>query len=128
MVGCSVPKPIKLSNSANRYLNKNLMVPKKEAVIPKNKSELKSKDWTHKFFTKKIDDNYFDGYLEIKIKYLAAHSSLITIEGEEDLLRDYMYYFKNIVGVKSKIDAVVSDEQPEEIVTVTFTKKRKDLK
>jgi uncharacterized lipoprotein YehR (DUF1307 family) len=117
-----------LSNGANIYLNKNILEPKKEAVIPKNKHELKSKNWTHTFFTKKDNDRYFAQNIEIKIKYLAAHSSLITIKGDEDILRDYVHYFKNIIGIKSKIDTVVSDEQPDEIVTVTFTKNKKELK
>ncbi|MDR0579722.1 MAG: hypothetical protein LBG21_03875 [Campylobacteraceae bacterium] len=128
IVGCSAPKPAKLSNSANIYLNKNILAPKKEAVIPKNKHELKSKNWTHTFFTKKDNERYFNENTEIKIKYLAAHSSLITIKGDEDILKDYVHYFKNIVGIKSRIDVVSSDEQPDEIITVTFTKNRKELK
>jgi hypothetical protein len=126
--GCSAPKPAKLSNSANIYLNKNVLAPKPEAVIPKNKAELKSKDWSYTFYSKKNDNEYFAQNIEIKIKYLAAHSSLITIKANEDTLRDYVHYFKDIVGYTSVIDTVISDELPDEIVTVVFTKNRKDLK
>ncbi|MDR1007488.1 MAG: hypothetical protein LBL65_02835 [Campylobacteraceae bacterium] len=128
VVGCSAPEPAKLSNSANIYLNKNILLPDRETVIQKNKTEFKSKDWTYTFYSKKIDDEYFSQNIEIKIKYLAAHSSLITLKADEDTLKDYVYYFKNIVGSTSAIDIVVSDELPEEIITVTFTKNRKDLK
>jgi hypothetical protein len=128
IVGCSAPEPAKLSNSANIYLNKNILAPKREAVIQKNRAEFKSKDWTYTFYSKKDGNEYFAQNIEIKIKYLAAHSSLITLKADEDTLRDYIYYFKDIVGYTSAIDTVISDELPEEIVTVIFTKNRKDLK
>jgi hypothetical protein len=128
VVGCSGPAPAKLSNGANIYLNKNVLAPKPDEVIPKNQQELKNRDWDYEFFAKKKGDEYFAQNVEIKIKYLAAHASLITIKGNEDVLKDYIYYFKDIVRPTSKIDTVVSDEQPDDIVSVVFTKNRKDLK